>query len=361
MPTNLDSLLQVAELLALFERLKQQHTAVSTRTAALHTTCERLVAEREALVGVAEAIRAKLTYFDELDRVAVQVRGGREGGRDGAAGRGSVGGEKDGGRNTGQLGWRWRVGSGEGNGNRWRPHLTPTSHPPHTHLHTRIHIHTNSQHSPPLPLLLQFQAATLSLDAGDLLPLLQKLDDCIGYVSANPQYADASAYAARFRQLQARALAAVRAKVQQALRTASMQVQSAVRAGGAAGAPVGGAATAGGPAGGGPAAAAAAGGAAANGAAVAEGAEAAMLYVRFRAAAEPALKGGDGGRGCVAGSVGGIPSMLFGMAMISALGRAQTVQCMMCMCHSGRSTTAGCATQLRVHCALPLCRATAGH
>lgn len=50
--------------------------------------------------------------------------------------------------------------------------------------------------------LLQFQSATASLDAADLLPLLQKLDDCIGYVSANPQYADASSYATRFRQLQ---------------------------------------------------------------------------------------------------------------------------------------------------------------
>lgn len=70
---SLNPLAQVSELLALFERLKQQHATVSTRTAALHTTCERLVAEREALVGVAEAIQSKLTYFDELDRVAAQV------------------------------------------------------------------------------------------------------------------------------------------------------------------------------------------------------------------------------------------------------------------------------------------------
>ncbi|GAB4817343.1 hypothetical protein N2152v2_004389 [Parachlorella kessleri] len=194
-------LAKVDELLALFERLKQQHTTVSTRTAALHATCERLVAEREALVAVAEAVRSKLNYFDELDRVAAQ-----------------------------------------------------------------------------------FNAASISLEPGELLPLLHRLDDCIAYVSNNPQYADASSYAARFRQLQARALAAVRAKVQQALRVASLQVQAAVRQGSgslpgsAAQGATGGSSTA-----------------LANGAAgqpqLAEGAEAAMLYVRFRAAAEPALKG----------------------------------------------------------------------
>ncbi len=34
------------------------------------------------------------------------------------------------------------------------------------------------------------------------LALLRKLDDCLGYVAANPQYADAAQYSLKFRQLQ---------------------------------------------------------------------------------------------------------------------------------------------------------------
>lgn len=90
---------------------------------------------------------------------------------------------------------------------------------------------------------------------------------------AAAQYADASSYAIKFRQLQSRALAAVRSKVQQVLRGAAAQVQAAVREG-QPGTPTGRAAAAT------PAAPA-----------PADGAEAALLYVRFRAAAEPALKG----------------------------------------------------------------------
>jgi hypothetical protein len=127
------------------------------------------------------------------------------------------------------------------------------------------------------------------VDSTDFLPLLRRLDDCISYVAANPQYADAATYAVKFRQLQARALTAVRSKVQGVLRGAAAQVQAAVREGQAGG------------------------GGAANGLGTprqpvtpgaqqpeaaqqqqqtaADGAEAALLYVRFRAAAEPALKG----------------------------------------------------------------------
>ncbi len=49
---------------------------------------------------------------------------------------------------------------------------------------------------------------------------------CCRYVTAHPQYADSGAYAGRFRQLQARALATVRSKVQQVLRYAAEQVES---------------------------------------------------------------------------------------------------------------------------------------
>ena len=44
------------------------------------------------------------------------------------------------------------------------------------------------------------------------------------YVSRRPQYADSSAYSGKFRQLQQRALATMRTKVQQVLQQASEQV-----------------------------------------------------------------------------------------------------------------------------------------
>ena len=46
------------------------------------------------------------------------------------------------------------------------------------------------------------------------------------YVTSNPQYADSTAYAGKFRQLHARAMAAVRSKVQQVLRHATEQVST---------------------------------------------------------------------------------------------------------------------------------------
>ncbi|KAI3426341.1 hypothetical protein D9Q98_008714 [Chlorella vulgaris] len=186
-----DSLLAtVKEVLDLFDRLREQHRAVAGRTNALHDTCERLVAERTQLEGLAAAIRSKLAYFDELEAVAAQ-----------------------------------------------------------------------------------FQSTAGSVDSADFLPLLKRLDDCIAYVAANPQYADAASYGVKFRQLQARALTAVRTKVQIVLRGAAAQVQAAAREAGAQGAgqppPTPSQLSAG---------------------AVADGASAALLYVKFRAAAEPALK-----------------------------------------------------------------------
>ena len=48
------------------------------------------------------------------------------------------------------------------------------------------------------------------------------------YIASNPQYADSAAYAGRMRQLQARAMAAVRTKVQQVLRHATDQARLSV-------------------------------------------------------------------------------------------------------------------------------------
>jgi hypothetical protein len=125
------------------------------------------------------------------------------------------------------------------------------------------------------------------------MPLLHKLDECISYVAANPQYADAVTYANKFRQLQLKALGLVRGRVQSVLRSAAQTVQAA-----AAEAAAGGAVGAVAPAAGSPAAGRLSGrtnsGALASGRATVlpEGLEVSLLYVRFRAAAEPALKGG---------------------------------------------------------------------
>ncbi|EIE20882.1 Sec34-domain-containing protein [Coccomyxa subellipsoidea C-169] len=187
-----------------FDTLKTQHRNVSAKTRALHESCERLVDEKERLVEFAEALRAKLAYFDELERIASQ-----------------------------------------------------------------------------------FHSGVMAVDSDHFLPILHRLDECITYVASNPQYADSTAYAGKFRQLHGRALATVRAKVQQVMRHASEQVQAAIVEAKASSSgrrkPEGGS------------------GAAANGLVrsgsgnakvpLAEGAETALLYVRFRAAAEPGLKG----------------------------------------------------------------------
>ncbi|KAG2494830.1 hypothetical protein HYH03_007071 [Edaphochlamys debaryana] len=197
-----------------FDSLLSQHRDVAGRSRALHASCEQLVREKEALVEFADALRAKLRFFDEFETVYAQ-----------------------------------------------------------------------------------FNAAQLSLDADQFLTLLRKLDDCMAYVANNPQYADAGQYSAKFRQLQGRALGAVRSKVQQVLRAAVQQVQAAIQqaaaggGGAAAGASTNGGAPS--PTGAAPAAPGAGAAPSAPGAVpqLAEGAEVPMLYVRFRAAAEPNIKG----------------------------------------------------------------------
>lgn len=67
-----------------------------------------------------------------------------------------------------------------------------------------------------------------SLDAEALLPLLSRLGESLAYVSAHPQYAESGAYASKLRQLQLRALALVKARVQAVLRAAGAAVGAAV-------------------------------------------------------------------------------------------------------------------------------------
>jgi hypothetical protein len=107
-------------------------------------------------------------------------------------------------------------------------------------------------------------AALHSLSAGGpaaaverLPPLLRAVDGCLDFCAAHPQYADAAAYALKFRQLQARALSALRAAVGVVLRRAVAAASAA----------------------------AAEATAAAGGGSLPEGAATGVLYVRFRAAA----------------------------------------------------------------------------
>jgi hypothetical protein len=91
-----------------------------------------------------------------------------------------------------------------------------------------------------------------------LPPLLRGCDECLEFCAQHPQYADAAAYALKFRQLQARALSALRAAVGVVLRRA---VAAAEEAAAEAAAAAGGTPT------------------------MPEGAATGVLYVRFRAAA----------------------------------------------------------------------------
>ncbi len=127
-------------------------------------------------------------------------------------------------------------------------------------------------------------------DSTALLSLLKRLDECIAYVTANPQYADAVSYGAKFRQLQSRALGMVRNRAQHVLRAAAAQVQAgAAEASGAVGGVTAAVGSGGSSRGLGRQGSS---GGAGGGQVLPEGAEVAVLYVRFRAAAESSLKGG---------------------------------------------------------------------
>jgi hypothetical protein len=105
----------------------------------------------------------------------------------------------------------------------------------------------------------QFHAPTMSVGSSQFLPLLKRLDECISYVTNNPQYADSSVYLVKFKQLQSRALGMVRTHVLNVLRNASLQVQAAVKENSTLGG--------------------------SGKIAITEGSETTVLYVKFKAAA----------------------------------------------------------------------------
>ncbi|XP_018449476.1 conserved oligomeric Golgi complex subunit 3 isoform X3 [Raphanus sativus] len=61
---------QVDETLDLFNELQLQHQTVTTKTKTLHDACDRLLMEKQKLMEFAEALRSKLTYFDELENIS---------------------------------------------------------------------------------------------------------------------------------------------------------------------------------------------------------------------------------------------------------------------------------------------------
>lgn len=207
----------MSKTLSVFDSLLSLHSQVSSSSKAMSSSTEALLEQKETLTEFAEALRARLKFFDEYELAANQ-----------------------------------------------------------------------------------FASAATSPESADLMPLLSKLDECISYVAANPQYADAVTYANKFRQLQLKALGLVRARVQSVLRSAAQTVQAA-----AVEAAAGATQAAEGASGAGAAASASGAGrlsgrtnsgvlAGGRGAVVllSEGQEVSLLYVRFRAAAEPALQGG---------------------------------------------------------------------
>ena len=74
-----DLLKAVNDALQHLNSLKQGQKAVSERTEAVHDTCQRLVAEREELTTMLDALKAKLSYFDEYDLIEqkLQITGKR--------------------------------------------------------------------------------------------------------------------------------------------------------------------------------------------------------------------------------------------------------------------------------------------
>jgi hypothetical protein len=196
-----DLLNTIDEVLELFNKLKDGQRTVSERTAALHVTCDRLVKEREALVNAADALRSKLMHFDELENVAAQFQ-------------------------SASLSYS-SFGGGGGGG-------------------------------------LDDLGNTNNEELVNMMNSLQKLDGSLAFVASHPQYADSATYMVKFKQLQAKALASVRSKVQQALRSAAQTVQQSVLSTSSTTDSVGKSDT--------------------------QGAETTLLYVRFRAAAEPLVK-----------------------------------------------------------------------
>ncbi|KAE9457763.1 hypothetical protein C3L33_10336, partial [Rhododendron williamsianum] len=182
--------------------------------------------EKQKLIEFAEALRTKLNYFDELENVRFSSYG------------------------TYEIHF----------------HVNPTFVEA-TSLNLKFLAFSPKQgwhDKRPLDILgfhfsKEYKVATnfysANVASGNFLALLKRLDECISYVESNPQYAESSVYLVKFRQLQSRALGMIRSHVLSVLKSASSQVQAAIRS------------------------------SSDSNMAVSEGVEASVIYVRFKAAA----------------------------------------------------------------------------
>ncbi|XP_062521592.1 conserved oligomeric Golgi complex subunit 3-like isoform X2 [Corticium candelabrum] len=69
-----DTVLQgVSATLERLEEMQKQQLAVSTKTNALHEACDQLLQDQTKLVNVAESIRSKLAYFDEVEELSQKL------------------------------------------------------------------------------------------------------------------------------------------------------------------------------------------------------------------------------------------------------------------------------------------------
>ena len=60
----------------LTRRARSYHGVVQTKTREVHEQCDTLLKDKQQLSEVAESIRSKLSYFDELDRVSAVFSSG---------------------------------------------------------------------------------------------------------------------------------------------------------------------------------------------------------------------------------------------------------------------------------------------
>lgn len=64
---------QVDAILLLCTSLKDDHASIKTKTAALRTSCDRMVRDKQTLVEFADALRNKLRHFEELDSLSADI------------------------------------------------------------------------------------------------------------------------------------------------------------------------------------------------------------------------------------------------------------------------------------------------
>ncbi|GJP83624.1 hypothetical protein CLOP_g13752 [Closterium sp. NIES-67] len=65
-------LMQLDGTLSQFDELQAQHRGVASKTSSLHDACQRLVLDKDRLVEFADALRSKLNYFEELDKITAR-------------------------------------------------------------------------------------------------------------------------------------------------------------------------------------------------------------------------------------------------------------------------------------------------